>query len=150
MDNLLKPGKDYIGITTPFYCNDGKGNFVMHKRDQNARDEQGTWDCGGGQLDFGEELEEAVLREVKEEYGCEGAIQEQLPAHSVFRVFDGVKVHWLATPFFIKIDVTKAKITEPHKFSEIGIFTLDNFPQPLHSGLAYSMKKYKKYWNRYK
>jgi len=27
-------GIDYIGITTPFYCNDGKGNFLFHKRSQ--------------------------------------------------------------------------------------------------------------------
>ena len=103
--NQLKSGIDYIGITTPFYCNDGKGTFVFNKRSHNARDEHGKWDLGGGQLHFGENLQEAVLREVKEEYGCEGDIQEQLPAHSIFRNLNGHDTHWLAIPFFVKVDL---------------------------------------------
>ncbi len=62
-DNL-KPGVDYIGVTTSFYCNDGKGNFLLHKRSKNTRDENGRWDPGGGQLEFGEKPEKGVLREV--------------------------------------------------------------------------------------
>lgn len=39
------------------------------------------WDPGSGQLELGLTLEENVLKECKEEYGCKGIIQEQLPAH---------------------------------------------------------------------
>jgi 8-oxo-dGTP pyrophosphatase MutT (NUDIX family) len=81
----LKPGIDYIGITTPFYCNDGNGKFLLHKRGKTARDEQGRWDFGGGKLDIGEELDVCVLREVKEEWGVDGEIQEQVPAHLITR-----------------------------------------------------------------
>jgi ADP-ribose pyrophosphatase YjhB (NUDIX family) len=34
----------------------------------NCRDEQGMWDGGGGGLKFGEKIEDAVVREIKEEY----------------------------------------------------------------------------------
>lgn len=146
----MKPGKDYIGITTPFYCNDGKGNFVLHKRSANARDEQGRWDFGSGQLDFGEEIEEGVLRELYEEYGVRGMIQEQLPTHSIIRVFNEVKTHWLAIPHFIQIDVTQAKIMEPHKVTAIGIFSLDNLPELLHTGVQTTMEKYKSYFAKYR
>lgn len=27
----MEPGVDYIGISTPFYCNDGHGLFLLHK-----------------------------------------------------------------------------------------------------------------------
>ena len=37
----MKPGVDYIGITTPFYCNDSNGLFLLHKRSKNCRDEHG-------------------------------------------------------------------------------------------------------------
>lgn len=87
----IRAGIDYIGITTPFYCNDGKGKFLFHKRSKNCRDEQGAWDPGGGQLEFGQSLENSVLREVIEEYGCAGEIQGLLPAHSIFRTSNGKK-----------------------------------------------------------
>src|SRR3990170_7394617 len=91
----LKPGIDYIGISTPFYCNNGKGVFVLHKRSKGCRDEQGRWDCGSGQLELGEDPTESVLREVKEEYGCKGTVQEQMPAHIIVRKHNDRKTHWL-------------------------------------------------------
>ena len=32
----LQGGVDYIGVTVVFYCHDGKGNFLMHKRSKNC------------------------------------------------------------------------------------------------------------------
>lgn len=145
----MKAGIDYIGVTTPFYCTDGKGNFVMLKRTNMARDEAGRWDFGGGQVAFGESLEDAVLREAKEEYGCNGEIIEQLPAHSVKRTFKKAKTHWVAIPFFIKVDPKKVKIMEAHKFSALGWFRLNNLPKPLHSGVKFTIKRYGKYFEKY-
>ena len=146
----MKPGIDYVGISTPFYCNDGKGHFVMHKRSDMCRDEKGKWDFGSGQLEFGEQPERSVLREVEEEYGVKGEIQEQLPAHSILREHNGVNTHWLAIPFFIKVDIGKARIMEPDKATDIGIFTLDKLPQPLHSGAQFTMHKYTEQFKKYK
>lgn len=93
MNNNWKIGIDYVGISTPFYCNDGKGNFLLHKRSKNCRDEVRRWDPGSGKLEFGLSLEDNLLKEIKEEYGCDGKIQERLPAHDIFRVINGVKTH---------------------------------------------------------
>jgi len=149
MQSKIIPGIDFIGISTPFYCNDGKGNFVLHKRSYKARDEVGVWDFGAGQLDFGEDVEKGVLRELYEEYGVYGEIQEQVPAHSIVRIFNGIKTHWLAVPFFIKVDTSKVKIMEKEKFSEIGIFSLNNFPKPFHTGAQITMKKFPKLFKKY-
>ncbi len=145
----MKAGVDYVGISTPFYCNDGKGTFVLHKRSKNCRDEQGKWDNGSGQLNFGQTVEENVLREVKEEYCCRGKIQEQLPAHSILRSHNGKMTHWLVIPSFILVDPKKVKIGEPHKADKIGWFTLDKLPSPLHTGLQFTLGKYKKYFRKY-
>lgn len=143
-------GIDYIGISTPFYCNDGKGNFLLHKRSKNCRDEQGMWDPGGGQLEFGQTLEESVLREVLEEYGCKGEIQEQLPAHSVFRTNNGKPTHWVAIPFFIKVNRDEVKNGDPEKIDELGWFTLDDLPKPLHNGFQQTYSKHKDYFEKYR
>lgn len=145
----MKPGIDYIGIATPFYCNDGKGNFLFHKRSNQCRDEKGRWDTGSGQLDFGLTPEENVLKEVFEEYGCNGEIQEQLPAHLILREQNDKKTHWLVIPFFVKINPIDVKNNEPDKIDEISWFSLDNLPKPLHTGFNFSFNKYKKYFEKY-
>ena len=76
----MKTGVDHVSIGTSFYCYDGKGNWLLHKRSKNCHDEVGVWDSGGGKLEFGLTLEENVLKEIKEEYGCDAIIERQLPA----------------------------------------------------------------------
>lgn len=143
-------GIDYIGISTPFFCNDGKGNFLFHKRSRNCRDENGRWDAGSGKLDFGVGLEENVLREVEEEYGCRGEIQERLPTHDIFREHNGVKTHWVVVPFFIKVNPKEVKNNEPEKIDELGWFKLDNLPQPLHTGFQFTLSHSQEYFEKYK
>ena len=146
----LKPGIDYIGVSTAFYCHNGNGLFLMHKRSQKCRDEKGRWDNGGGKLEFGLTPEENVLKELEEEYGCKGEIQEKLPAHSILREFDGVKSHWLQIPFIIKVNPKEVKNNEPDKIDEIGWFKLDNLPKPYHTGSAYTLHHFKKYFDKYR
>lgn len=139
----MKIGTDFIGITTPFYCIDGIGHFLLHKRSVNCRDEQGRWDPGAGQLELDASVEENVLREVAEEYGCKGEIVGRLPAHDIFRMQDGVRTHWLAVPFFVKVNREEVRINEPEKIDELGWFTLDSLPQPLHTGFAHSLNTFR-------
>lgn len=128
-----KAGFDYTGVSTVFYCTDGKGMWLLHKRSKNCRDEHGRWDTGSGQLHFGEDPAIGVLREVKEEYGCNGKILEQLLPISVVREHDGRKTHWLAVPFIVLVNPKMVINNEPEKLDELGWFRLDNLPSPLHS-----------------
>lgn len=75
------PGIDYTSIAVAFLCHDGQGNFAFHKRGPGARDLQGTWDCGGGKIEFGETPETALWREISEEYGCTGKNETYLRPH---------------------------------------------------------------------
>jgi ADP-ribose pyrophosphatase YjhB (NUDIX family) len=145
----MKAGFDYVGISTPFYCNDGKGNFLLHKRSKNCRDEQGKWDFGGGQLDFGLSLEDNVLKEVKEEYGCKGKIQKAVPPMAIFRHHNGVLTHWIVFPFFIKVNKRDVKINDLEKIDEIGWFRFSNLPKPLHTGFKQTYKKYRSYFDNF-
>lgn len=147
--DTVKIGFDYIGITTPFYCLDGKGNILMHKRTANCRDGHGRWDTGSGKQEYELSLEENVLQELLEEYGCKGEILEQLPAHDIFREQHGVKTHWTAVPFFIKINPDDVKNGEPHKIEELTWFPITKLPEPLHTGFAYSYNRYKSHFEKY-
>lgn len=139
----MRPGVDYIGIATPFYCNDGKGLFLFQRRKNKG------WDTGSGKLDFGCMPEENVLREVKEEYGCQGEIQEQLPTHFAFYADGNKKRHWLSIPFFVKVNPKEAKNNEPEEIDKIGWFSLDKLPEPLHPGFNFTFTNYRKYFEKY-
>lgn len=146
----MKAGIDFIGVTTAFYCHDGRGNFILHKRSDKCRDEQGVWDNGGGKLEYGLSLEENVLKELKEELGCSGVIQEQLPSYSLLRDNKGKKTHWIATPFIILVNPKEVKNNDPDKIAEIGWFKLSALPHPLHTGLKIVLSKYRKFLDKYK
>ncbi len=139
----MKPGLDYVGVSVAFFCHDGSGNFVFHKRSAQCRDHQGTWDSGGGKLEFGEQPEEALRRELREEYGCEGEIEEVLPPNScVTNRPDGTKTHWVILPYIVKVVRSEVKLNEPESMDEIGWFPLSNLPSPLHPGVASDLAQY--------
>lgn len=146
----MNPGIDYVGITTVFFCHDGKGNFLFHKRSNKCRDEHGRWDLGSGKLEHGLTLRENVLKEVLEEYGCEGIIQEELPPIDIFREHNGNKTHWLAVSFFILVSPDEVKNNEPDKMEEIGWFKLGEFPTPLHQGFEMQFETLKDYFEKYR
>ncbi len=85
MENQLQKGVDFTGVSMIYFCHDGKGNFLMAKRSQNARDEHGKWDIGGGALDFGSSVEEALKKEIKEEYCTDVLSYEFLGFRDVHR-----------------------------------------------------------------
>ena len=130
---MMKKGVDYIGVTCVFFCHDGRGNFLLHKRSNTCRDEQGNWDCGGGALELGEDFETAVRREIKEEYCADVADLKFLTTTNVLRRNGEEKTHWVALIFAAEVRPGQVKIGEPDAMEEIGWFTEQNLPSPLHS-----------------
>lgn len=139
----MQKGIDYIGITVSYMCHDGNGNFVMSKRGQNCRDERGTWDFGGGGIDFGDTAEQTLLKELKEEYCVDPINYEFLGYYDLFREHEGKKTHWLALNFLVLVDPSQVQNGEPHKFDEVRWVRLDNLPQPLHPAMNLFIDKYK-------
>ncbi len=139
----MQKGVDFTGICITFICHDGKGNFVMAKRSQNARDEKGKWDVGAGALEFDEDVYDTLRREVKEEYGVDIIEEEFLGFRDAHREYDGKKTHWIALDFKVFVDREKVINNEPHKFDEIGWFTADNLPKEIHSQNLFQIQKYK-------
>ncbi len=138
--NLIKThrGKSYVGISTGAAIFNQKGLLFLAKRSLNARDEHGTWDVCGGGLEWGLTLEENMRQEMLEEFN----ITTSSPLHylrlkEAFRTDHmGHKTHWLSIGYIVILsndEVVQVKINEPDKFDEMGWFSLDNLPSPLHS-----------------
>ena len=145
----MRNGFDYIGINCVFWCHDGKGKVLLHKRSKNCRDEQGVWDPGAGAMELGETFEETVRREVMEEYGVEPIKIEYITSRNVLRNHDGIPTHWIKNLHLVLVDPAKAPINEPRKMDAIGRFALNALPHPLHSQVLGEVEMLKEYLKLY-
>ncbi|MEV6635382.1 NUDIX domain-containing protein [Actinoplanes sp. NPDC051470] len=118
-------------VSCVFVCHDDAGRILLARRSAGARDEPGAWDCGAGAIEFGETFEQAVTREVTEEYGTPPLSITQRGVRNILRT--DPPSHWVAVVFSVRLDARHARIGEPHKFDELGWFTADRLPFPLHS-----------------
>jgi 8-oxo-dGTP diphosphatase len=138
-----RAGIDYPGISVVFFCYNASGKFLMQKRGKTCRDEKGRWDIGGGAVRFYEKVNEALSREIKEEYCTDIIYSEFLGYRDVHRENDGIKTHWVTHDFKVFVNKFRVRNGEPDKFDEIGWFRLNNLPSPLHSQLPYFFEAYK-------
>lgn len=133
--NDAKKGIDFIGVNCVFFCHDGAGKLLMHKRSVNCRDEHGKWDCGGGSMEHGETFEDTIRRELMEEYCCEPLEIQYVVSKNVLRDNSGVQTHWIANLHVVKVDPAQVQIGEPDKMEDIGWFAVDELPEDMHSML---------------
>lgn len=143
----MQKGIDFIGVSVVFMCHDGQGHVLMQKRGKNTRDEHETWDFGGGALEFDSTVEEGLKKEIQEEYCTSVLNHEFLGFRDVHREHQGKKTHWIALDYKVLVDRAQVANGEPHKFDEIGWFTLKTLPAKMHSQMPVFLKKY---WDRLK
>ena len=148
-ESFMQKGIDYIGVNCAFVCHDGQGRILLHKRSENCRDEHGRWDCGAGALEHGESFEDAVKREVFEEYGTKPIQISYMSTENVLRKSENRMTHWVCNRYLVLVDPEQVQIGEPEKIDEIGWFEIDSFPEPLHSVFANEVKQIKHHLARY-
>lgn len=136
-------GISFTGITTVFFCHDGKGNLFLTRRSKNTRDEHGRWDPGGGGLKHGQSVEESLKREVLEEYNAVPLRTDFIGYFDAFReTSDGLPTHWLAMCFAVLVDPKQVRVNEPEMVDDSGWFSLDALPEPLHSQFGIFLSKH--------
>ncbi len=125
----MKPGIDYIGVGVGAMIVNEENKVLMLLRAKNSRNEANKWSFPGGQVEFGEKLEDAIKREVKEEIGCEVEVKRLLKV--VDHIIAKDKQHW-CNPIF-KAKIVKGKIVnkEPEKVEKIEWFSLKQLPENL-------------------
>jgi 8-oxo-dGTP diphosphatase len=125
----MKKGVDYIGVGVGAVIFNSEKRVFLARRGKEARNESGKWEFPGGAVEFGETLEHALLREVREEYGFEIVIDELLDV--VNHLIPAEKQHWVSPTFLCRIKSGMPSIREPHKCDEIAWFELDDIPEKL-------------------
>ncbi len=125
----MKKGTDYIGVGVGALIFNDKGKIFLAKRGLKARNEPGKWDFPGGAVRFGETIENAIKREIKEEFDMNIEIIDLLEVNN--HIIPEEKQHWVSPAFITKLISGKAKNIEKDKNEEIGWFSLDKIPIPL-------------------
>ena len=119
----MKKGIDFIGVGVGAIIIDPDGRVFLARRGREVRNESGKWEFPGGAVEFGETLEQALVREVREEYGFEIDGLELLDV--VDHIIPHEKQHWVSPTFRCRIARGSPAILEPHKCDEIGWFRVE-------------------------
>ena len=119
----LKAGRDYIGV--------GVGAVILRDRKillllRNKAPEAGCWTIPGGKVEFGETVEEAIIREVQEEIGTEARIIAPLGVTNHILKEEGV--HFVSPRFLVSI-IGEPQNMEAEAHSEMKWFSIDSLPE---------------------
>ncbi|MBM3257369.1 MAG: NUDIX domain-containing protein [Candidatus Liptonbacteria bacterium] len=123
----MKAGKDYIGVGCGALIVNDKGETLLLKR--KSRNEIGWWCKPGGAVEYGETVENAVRREVREEFGVEVELLE--PLGYTNQILPNEKEYWVAFHYLARIAKGEPQNMEPDKTETFGWFPLNKLPEPL-------------------
>lgn len=122
-------GVDYIGVGVGVILVDEQGRLFLARRGPTAKNERGLWEFPGGSVEFGETLEAALQREMREEFGITVEVGELVDV--VDHILTEEKQHWVSPTFLGRIRAGVPAIQEPGKCSETGWFLPGEIPGDL-------------------
>lgn len=102
-----------------------KGKYLLTEREGKDPDDiqfGRVWHFPGGALEFGEELDSALIREIKEETNLDIKVERQLP-----RIFSAVRMGWhgVLIPHLCSVVGDNIKIVLDHESINYGWYTLE-------------------------
>lgn len=106
---------------------DGKVLLLLRKNAPEA----GSWSLPGGRVEFMEHLEEAVVRELREELGITVEVESLVCV--VNHIVPDENAHWVAPAYRVRVVSGVPKNLEPEKTAAIEWFPMSNLPANLSS-----------------
>ena len=102
----LYPKQAFVGVGVVIVCN---GRILLEKRKNEPG--KGKWSIPGGLVELGEEVEQTVIREVKEETGLEVEKPEHIDVVSNLEMDEKgrIKYHFVIIDYFVKLKGGKLK-----------------------------------------
>lgn len=134
-------GKDYIGVGCGAFIVDSNNRLLLQLR--NKEPEKGYWSIPGGKVELFERMEDAVVREIKEETDVEIEIIDLLGICN--HIVESEHAHWMSPSFLCKIKQGVPKIMEPTKHIDLKWFEIDNLPENITVTTKVALENYKKY-----
>lgn len=130
------PLRPSVGVGV-FILRDDK--FIMlHRQGAHGAD---TWGLVGGHLEFGESWEECVIRETKEEVGCD--IENIRFFAATNDVFPAENKHYVTIFMLADWKSIEPQALEPESCSEIAWFDYDSMPDNMFLPLKNLRKQHK-------
>ncbi len=136
----MKIGKDYIGVGVGAFILNENNELLLQKRAVPA--EKDCWCIPGGRLEMFETLENAVIRETKEETDLDIEVIRMMGVCD--HIIKEENAHWVATSYLCKIKSGEPKIMEPDKASDMKWFSIDKLPDKLTITTQKALADYKK------
>lgn len=115
----MKPGLDCIGLSVFALVQNSRGEVLlaMHKfTEKKGKDYEDVWAMPGGTVEFGEKVEAALRREIKEETNID---IDDIELVSYNDYFPDRGKHWLALNFTARAIHEEVKNLESDKFKKI-------------------------------
>lgn len=109
MVKRLYPNQPIVGVGAVIICN---GKILIEKR--KSEPGSGKWSIPGGLVELGENIEETVVREVKEETGLEVEKPELIDVvnYITFDENDKIKYHFVMVDYFVKLKAGELKASD--------------------------------------
>jgi ADP-ribose pyrophosphatase len=138
----MKAGHDYIGVGCGALIINNKDEVLLLKRTSKTRNSAGFWAKPGGTVEFGEKVEDAVVREIKEELGVDIKIIKFLGFTDGYKKIEGQ--HWIAFNYLAQIIKGEVKNLEPEKHEEVKWFSVRHLPGNTVQNTTESVSEYLK------
>lgn len=121
--SAIKIGADVIGFGVGAFIFNDENKVLLTLRGEHAKNEVGKWEIPGGSIEFGETIEQAIKREIKEELGIEIEVKRMLQLAD--HLIPDEHQHWISPTYICAIVSGTPEIKEPLKCEKIGWFTLE-------------------------
>lgn len=139
----MKSGIDYIGVGCGAFILNNRGEILLMLRSAQAKNDASCWAKVGGEVDYGEKVEAALKREIKEELGVEAVLKKFLGFTD--QIMPKESHHWLSLHFVAELKQGEPRLVESHKHEKLAWFKIDSLPVNLARNTADSLHLLKNY-----
>lgn len=142
----IKKGDEFIGLGCGALLVNEKNQVLLLRRTGSSQGGQGGfWSQPGGAVEYGETVEQAIVREFKEELGADIELFGPKTYYNDIRNEIPERAHWVNCCSFAKIKSGKIKNMEPKKHGKIQWFDLAKLPENVNEYTLKSIQTFKEY-----